>query len=48
MVEGCNSVRDIMLRHLQELFEDADVYGWMVVGEYHAAWLQLLEQGRLV
>ena len=35
-----------MLRHLRALLQDVDVYGWRVVREYHAAWLQLLEQGR--
>ena len=32
-------VKDIMLRHIRELFEDVEVYGWMVVKEYHPAWL---------
>ena len=36
-----------MLTHLRELFEDVDVYGWKVVQEYHAAWLQLLEQDQV-
>ena len=34
------------MSHLQELFEDVEVYRWKAVREYHAAWLQLLEQGR--
>ena len=34
-----------MLVHLQELFEDVEVYQWKSVREYHAAWLQVLEQG---
>ena len=45
VVEESNAVKD-MVRHLQELFRDVEVYGWMVVREYHAPWLQLLEQGR--
>ena len=34
--------------HLQELMGDVEViiYEWRIVNEYHAAWLQLLEQGR--
>ena len=42
IVAGENSpvIKDTMLRHL---FEDVEVYGWVVVREYHAAWLQLLE-----
>ena len=46
VVEESNSVRNIMLMHLQELFEDVKIYGWMVLREYHATWLQLLEQGK--
>ena len=39
-------IREYMLEHLQELMEDVESYGWKVVRDYHAAWLQLLEQGR--
>ena len=39
-------MREYMLEHLQELMEDVETYGWKVVRDYHAAWLQLLEQGR--
>ena len=38
-------VKEYMLTHLQELFEDIEMYGWKSVNDYHAAWLQLLEQG---
>ena len=31
------SIRECMLGHLRELFEDVDVYGWKVVREYHAS-----------
>ena len=31
---------EMMLRHLRALLQDVDVYGWRVVREYHAAWLQ--------
>ena len=40
------SIKEYMLGHLQELFEDVEVYGWKAVREHHAAWLQLLEQDR--
>ena len=35
-----------MLRYLQELMEDSEVYGWETVRDYLAAWLQFIEQGR--
>ena len=35
-----------MCCHLQELMEDAEVNGWKVVRDYHAALLRLMEQGR--
>ena len=35
-----------MLRHLKALLQDVDDYGWWAVRDYHAAWLQLIEQGR--
>ena len=34
-----------MLQHLQALVEDTEVYCWRVVRDYHAAWLQQIEQG---
>ena len=37
---------EVMLRHLWALLQDVDVYVWRGVREYHAAWLQLLEQGQ--
>ena len=37
-----------MLKHLQELMEDAEHYGWPILRAYHAAWLQHIEQGRAV
>ena len=39
-------IKEYMLTHLQELFEDVNVCGWKAVREYHAAWLPLLEQGQ--
>ena len=46
IVAGESSVvKDTMLKHLRELFEDVEVYCWVVVREYHATWIQLLEQG---
>ena len=35
-----------MLEDLQELKEDGEHYGWLVVRAYHADWLQNIEQGR--
>ena len=35
-----------MMVYLQEMMEDVELYGWQVVCEFHAAWLQLIEQGR--
>ena len=40
------AIQEYMMVHLQELMEDAEQYGWRVIREFHAAWLQLLEQGR--
>ena len=47
VVKKSNAAKDIMLRHLQELFKDVEVYSWIVVRVYHVAWLQLLEQGQV-
>ena len=38
-------IKEYMYNHLQELMENIEVYGWKVVKDYHAVWLQLLEQG---
>ena len=35
-----------MLSHLQQLMEDSDVYGWKVTRDFHATWVQKMEQGR--
>ena len=43
--EKGSAVGEVMLVHLRALLQDVDVYGWRVVRDYHAAWLQLLEQG---
>ena len=45
VTEEGSPIREVMLRHHRALLQDVDVYGWKVVREYHAAWLQLLEQG---
>ena len=37
-------IKEYMLLHLQALMEDVEFYGWRIIWEYHAAWLQLLEQ----
>ena len=39
VVGESSPVQDTMLRHLQRLLEDVDLYGLDVVREYHAAWL---------
>ena len=44
--EKGSPVGGVMLTHLRPLLQDVDVYGWWVVREYHAAWLQLLDQGQ--
>ena len=44
--EETPSIQGYMLIHLRQIFEDVDVYGLRLVCEYHAARLQLLEQGR--
>ena len=45
MVEESVAIKEYMLSYPPELFEDTEFYGWKTVREYHAAWLQLLEQG---
>ena len=44
--ERGSPTREVMLRHLWALLQDVDVYVWRVAREYHAAWLQFLEQGQ--
>ena len=46
-VEESVTIKEYMYDHLQELMEDIETYGWKVVRDYHAAWLQLMEQGRV-
>ena len=46
MEENGSPTGEVMLRHLQALLQDVDVYGWRVVREYHVAWQQFVEQGR--
>ena len=46
VAEEAVEIKAYMLVHLQQLMEDVEVYEWKIVREYHAAWLQLLEQGR--
>ena len=38
-------LRHKMASHLQEMMEDGETFGWLVVCAYHAHWLQHLEQG---
>ena len=46
MGEEIDIVKGHMLQHLQKLMGDAEAYGWSSVRDYHAAWLQQLEQER--
>ena len=46
VVEESVAIKEYMLSHFQELFEDMEVYVWKTMREYHDAWLQLLEQGQ--
>ena len=46
LAEELDINKALMLQHMQELMEDAEVYGWRVVTDYHAAWLLQIEQGR--
>ena len=36
--------KPILLQHLQELMENSGIYGWKTVRDFHAAWLQQIEQ----
>ena len=44
LVEEMDTNKAHMLCHFQELMEHAEVYGWKLARDYHAAWLQLIEQ----
>ena len=48
LAEESDIHKTLMLQHLQELVEDSEVYGWSVVRDYHAAWIQQIEQGQAV
>ena len=39
------SVTEYMMLPLQEMMEDVELYGWRIVQEFHATWLQLIELG---
>ena len=38
--------RTLMDSHLQDLMEDGEAYGWLVVRDFHSTWLQYIEMGR--
>ena len=38
-------IKEYTYNHLQKLMEDVEVYGWKVLKDYYAAWLQIMEQG---
>ena len=44
--EESDEIKGFMLAHLQEVMEDADVYGWKCVRSYPLAWLQQIEQSQ--
>ena len=44
--EMANQIKAQMTQHLEELMENTDLYGWENVCTFHAAWLNMLEQGR--
>ena len=39
-------IKKLMVAHLQDLMEDGEMYWWLALRAYHAAWLQYMEQGR--
>ena len=39
-------VKAHMSQHLEELMDDTDLYGWIRVWSFHAAWLNQIELGR--
>ena len=48
LAEETDTNKAHMLHHLQDLMEDCEVYWWRVTRDFHAAWLQQMEQGRAV
>ena len=44
-VEESVVIKEYTYNHLQKLMEDVEVYGWKVLKDYYAAWLQIMEQG---
>ena len=46
MAKELEHIRVKIIIHLQALMEYDDDYGWLAVRAYHAAWLQILEQGQ--
>ena len=46
MAKEPEKIKTRMLTHLQEIMEDGQYYGWLVVKSYHMAWLQHLVQSR--
>ena len=45
LAEEAKDNKPLLLQHVQELVEDAEIYSWRAVYDYHTAWLQQLEQG---
>ena len=46
LAEEAGDNKPFLLQHLQELMEDAEIYSWRAVRDYHVAWLLNIEQGR--
>ena len=42
------NIKTLMESHLQDLMEDREAYGWLVVRNFHSTWLQYIEMGRVL
>ena len=45
LAEQAKDNNPFLLHHFQEFMEDAEIYSWRAVQDYHAAWLKQIEQG---
>ena len=45
LAEEFEDIKAHMLQHIQGFMEDSGRYGWRSIRDYHAAWLQYIEQG---
>ena len=46
LADEAEDIKQFLPQHLQELMDDAEIYSWRAVRDYHTAWLQNIEQGR--